>query len=77
MTAEKRKKRKRKSKSSSASGPSSGPPSGGGLLQSMRSGIRQVAGVEVKHSKPSRLSNIIWTIVLIAAVGLLLYRFYG
>lgn len=79
--AEKRKKRKRKSKASSSSpaAPPSGVPKtgggGGGVLQSMRSGFRQVAGVEQAKGPPSKLSNVIWTILLVAAAALLVYRF--
>jgi hypothetical protein len=78
--AEKRKKRKRKSKGSGDE-PTVGARAqvedegGGGLLQSIRSGFRQAAGVE--ESKPSRASNIFWTVLLIAAAALLLYRWYG
>lgn len=75
--AEKRKKRKRKSKSAAA--PSAGggaPPSSGGVMQSIRSGFRRAAGAEDAR-EPSRLSNIVWTVVLLAAVAFLLYRWYG
>jgi hypothetical protein len=76
--AEKRRKRKRKTKPTSPAAPPSGVPKtgggGGGVLQSMRSGFRQVAGVEQAKGKPSKLSNAIWTILLIAALALLAYR---
>ncbi len=74
--AEKRKKRKRKTNKPSPTTTGGVPKSGGGggLLQSMRSGLRQVAGVEQPQGKPSKLSNIIWTIVLVAAAALLAYR---
>lgn len=71
--AEKRRKRKRKSKSATGGG---GPPTGGGVLQSIRSGFRRAAGVE-ESKESSRLGNILWTLLLIAAVALLLYRWYG
>ncbi len=73
--AEKRRKRKRKSKSSGA--PASRAPSGGGLLQGIQAGIRRAAGTDAPAEKPSKLSNIITTALLIAAVAFLLYRFYG
>lgn len=73
---EKRKKRKRKSKSP-ASGGGGGPPSGGGVMQSIRAGFRRAAGAEEPSKDSSRLGNIVWTILLIAAVAFLLYRWYG
>lgn len=73
--AEKRKKRKRKSKSPATGG--GGPPSGGGVMQSIRAGFRRAAGAEEPSKDSSRLGNIVWTILLIAAVAFLLYRWYG
>ncbi|HEY8432642.1 MAG TPA: hypothetical protein VIL20_29930 [Sandaracinaceae bacterium] len=46
------------------------------MLQSIRSGFRRAAGVE-ESKESSRLGNILWTLLLIAAVALLLYRWYG
>jgi hypothetical protein len=78
--AEKRKKRKRKTKSpgSAQASASTGSPSGGsgGLLQSMRSGFRRAAGAEEPKEKPSKLSNLIWTLVFLLAAGVLIYRWY-
>lgn len=76
--ADKRKRRKRKGAPREGALPAEAAQhdeGGGGLLQSIRSGFRQAAGVE--ESKPSRASNIFWTMLLIAAAGLLLYRWYG
>jgi hypothetical protein len=76
--AEKRRKRKRKSKSTSSSGGggdlhSSG---GGGLLQGIRNGIRRAAGTDAPAEKPSKASNIITGLLLLAAVAFLIYRWY-
>lgn len=74
---EKRKKRKRKSKSSGAPSPGGGgAPGGGGVMQSIRSGFRRAAGAE-ESKESSRLGNIVWTIILIAAIAFFLYRQYG
>jgi hypothetical protein len=80
--AEKRRKRKRKGPgqkgrvTSEATGEgvssSAEHEGGGGFLQGIRSGFRQAAGVE--QSKSSTLGNVIWTVVLLAAAALLVYR---
>jgi hypothetical protein len=76
--AEKRKKRKRKSKPAGpVSAGGGGPPSSGGVMQSIRSGFRRAAGAEQASTQPSRLSNIVWTIVLLGTVAFLLYHWYG
>ncbi|MEQ8457401.1 MAG: hypothetical protein RLO52_11165 [Sandaracinaceae bacterium] len=84
--AKKRKKRKKKSGSSSSTsgstGASTGVPktaSGGGVMQSMRNGFKSAvgAGESSKKKKDSTLSNVLWTVVLIGAIGFLLYRTYG
>lgn len=72
--AEKRRKRKRKSKS--AGGGGGGPPTGGGVMQSIRAGFRRAAGVE-ESKESSRLGNILWTLALLVAIAVLLYRWYG
>ncbi len=52
---------------------------GGGVMQSLRNGFKRAAGAEdgAEESKPSTVSNIIWTVLLLAALGFLLYRWYG
>ena len=51
---------------------------GGGVMQSIRSGFQRAAGAgEPVDEKPSTASNVIWTVVLLAAVAFLLYRWYG
>jgi hypothetical protein len=77
--AEKRKKRKRKSKGSSAStsGGDVHSGGGGGLLQGIRNGIRRAAGTDAPAEKPSKTSNIITGVLLLAAIAFLLYRWYG
>ena len=84
-----KKRRKKKRKTSTASGPdsgarkgpagrSTGSGSGGGVMQGIRSGFQRAAGVDDgTHEKPSTLSNVLWGVALLAAVGFLLYRFYG
>ena len=76
--AEKRRKRKRKSKASSTS--SSGgdlhTSGGGGLLQGIRNGIRRAAGTDAPAEKPSKTSNIVTGVILLAAVAFLIYRLY-
>ncbi|MEC7525471.1 MAG: hypothetical protein VYE22_36645 [Myxococcota bacterium] len=77
--AKKRKKRKKKSGSDGTSSASTGVPktaSGGGVMQSMRNGFKSAvgAGDSQPKQKESTLSNVLWTIVLIAAVAFLLYR---
>ncbi len=86
-TPAKRKKRRAKKKSSASKASASSGPStvkkslssggGGGVMQSMRSGFKRAAGVGDQPEKPSTASNIVWTILLLAAVALLLYRWYG
>ncbi|HJL15594.1 MAG TPA: hypothetical protein RMH99_08065 [Sandaracinaceae bacterium LLY-WYZ-13_1] len=76
----KRKKRKRGGETSSSSkAGASKSATGGGVMQSMRAGFRRAAGAENAKGddKPSTLSNVLWTVVLLAAVGFLLYRWYG
>jgi hypothetical protein len=67
-----RKKRKRRTSATQAGETAA---QSGGVMQSLRSGFRRATGVEA--SKPSRGSNIVWTIILLVAVGILLYRWYG
>lgn len=75
--AKKRRKRKKKGGSGSSSGSGGGGGSSGGVMQSIRSGFKNAAGVGESKEKPSTVSNIIWTLVLLAAVGFLIYRWYG
>jgi hypothetical protein len=81
--AKERTKRKRKKKPGTSTGSSGSSGSGGGgVMQSLRSGMKAAAGVsdgegKKKDDKPSTLSNVIWGIILIAAVAFLLYRWYG
>ena len=86
MATTKRRKKKRKSSSSKAGGsssstgvPTSGSGGGGGVMQNIRSGFQRAAGVDdgSKSEKSSTVSNVLWTIALLAAVGFLLYRWYG
>lgn len=80
MAKSKRKKRQRKpstkEKEKKVAVASSG---GGGLMQSMRSGFkRAVTGDNSEESnKPSTVSNVIWTLLFLAALGLLAYRLFG
>ena len=82
---QKRKKRVRKKKAATTE-PSSGMSTtkesaragGGGVMQSMRAGFKRAAGVDDgPQEKPSTLSNILWTVLLLAALGFLIYRWYG
>lgn len=74
--AQKRRKRKRKGKGSRSS--ASSTQTGGGLLQGIHAGLRRAAGTDRdEKSAPSKVGNIITTVLLIAAVAMLLYRFYG
>jgi len=52
---------------------------GGGVMQGMRASIKRVAGADRgrKDDKPSTLSNVLWTVVLLLAVAFLIYRYYG
>ena len=52
----------------------SGTSSGGGVLQSMRSGFKRAAGVEGGDKPPSKWSNVFWGALFIAALVLLYYR---
>jgi hypothetical protein len=75
--AEKRRKRKRKSKASASSGGGDLHTSGGGgLLQGIRNGIRRAAGTDAPAEKPSKASNIVTGVLLLAAVAFLIYRWY-
>ena len=76
--AKKRRKRKKGGKTG-GSGSGGGPSAsgGGGVMQSIRSGFKRAAGVEESKEKPSTLSNILWMLVLLAAIGVFLYRWYG
>ena len=75
--AEKRRKRKRKSKASASSGGGDLHTSGGGgLLQGIRNGIRRAAGTDAPAEKPSKTSNIVTGVILLAAVAFLIYRWY-
>ena len=80
-TSKKRRKKKKKGGGAGASGTSQGGGGGGGssggVMQSIRSGFRRAAGVEEAKEKPSTVSNVVWTLVLLAAVGFLIYRWYG
>lgn len=52
--------------------------SGGGVMQSIRTGFQRAAGAgEATDDKPSTASNVIWALVLLGAVAFLLYRWYG
>ncbi len=81
---QKRKKRVRKKKAEAAEAPSgmsttkeSARSGGGGVLQSMRSGFKRAAGAEDgPEEKPSTLSNVLWTVLLVAALGFLIYRWF-
>ncbi|MCA9604216.1 MAG: hypothetical protein KC619_01390 [Myxococcales bacterium] len=83
----KRKKRMRKKKPADSEGSAEGMSTtkeavrsggGGGVMQSMRAGFKRAAGVEDgPEEKPSTLSNILWTLLLLAALGFLIYRWYG
>jgi hypothetical protein len=79
MAKKRRKKRRRGGKTSpKPTSPAGGSSSsGGGVMQSLRSGFRRAAGAESSGDRPSTASNVIWTIVLVAAVAFLLYRWYG
>ncbi|MBX3275717.1 MAG: hypothetical protein KF729_35985 [Sandaracinaceae bacterium] len=51
---------------------------GGGVMQGLRNGFKRAAGAgDENEEKPSTLSNVLWTILLLAAIGLLLYRWLG
>ncbi|CAG0979227.1 hypothetical protein ARNL5_02333 [Anaerolineae bacterium] len=71
-----KKARKKKRRPVTSSGGSAPAPTGGGILQSMRSSVRRVAGVEEGDKKPSTLSNVIWGIVLAALAGFAIYRWF-
>jgi len=73
MAKKRNKKRARKRKRGSGSSSSGG----GGAMQSIRSGFRRAAGVEKSKSGSSTVANVIWTLILLAAIALLLYRWYG
>ncbi|MGE0791492.1 MAG: hypothetical protein AB7S26_37805 [Sandaracinaceae bacterium] len=60
----------------SSGGGGAGGAGGGGVLQSLRSGFKNVAGVGESDKKESALSNILWTVVLIAAIAFAAYRCY-
>ena len=68
---------RRDASSSSSSGAKPSTSTGGGVMQNIRSGFQRAAGAGEKEEKPSTLSNVIWTVVLLAAVAFLLYRWYG
>ena len=69
-TPTKRKKRARKKKAADEERVSS--PG----LSTVKESVRAGAGDEPEE-KPSTLSNVLWTILLLAAIGLLLYRWLG
>lgn len=82
----KKKKRRRKKKPADEAAVDAGPSTvkkavrqgGGGVMQGLRNGFKRAAGQgEDTGEKPSTLSNILWTVVLLAALGFLLYRWYG
>ena len=84
----KKKRRKKRKKKTEDDGPAPSGPSTvkyavrsggrGGVLTSMREGFKRAAGAgDEPKEKPSRLSNILWTVLLLAAVGFLIYRWYG
>ena len=74
MAKTKRKKRQRKPKAGAKEKRSTVAPTGG-VMQSMRSGFkRAVTGDNEQAEKSSTLSNVIWGIILVAALALLAYR---
>ena len=77
--AQKRRKKRRRGGKAGARGPRADarPATGGGVMQSLRSGFRRAAGVESANDGPSTKSNVLWTLLLVAAVAFFLYRMYG
>ena len=73
MAQKRRKKKRRTPKSSGGGGP--GPaPTGGGLMQGMRSGFKDIAGAGDDERRPSLFSNVLWGLVLLAALTFAVYR---
>ena len=77
-----KKKRKRKESAVGKGGGSTKKAAragGGGVMQGMRASIKRVAGADAdrRDDKPSTLSNVLWVIVLLLAVAVLIYRYYG
>jgi hypothetical protein len=69
-----RRKKKRSSKAKSAGAPPASTTSGG-VMQSRVSGFRTAVGVEKRKKKASWIENLIWAIVLLAAIGFLISRY--
>lgn len=70
----------RRSKSQGRSSSSSGSSSGGGAMMSLRGGFKGAVG-SVTGKKPktrwgSIVSNIVWTLLTVAALALLAYKLY-
>lgn len=65
-------KRRKGPKSGGAGGAGSGS---GGMMQGMVGGFRKMVGAEPAHGKGGLLGSIVTVLLLIAAAGLLLYRF--
>ena len=53
--------------------------SGGGGMQSLRSGFKRAAGAtdDDRDRGSSTLSNVLWGVVLLGALGVLLYRWFA
>jgi hypothetical protein len=59
-----------------------GHKKGGGALRGLRSGFQRATGTAgaggeasaAPKKKSSRLANVLWTLLLVAAVGFFLYR---
>ncbi|HHH29137.1 MAG TPA: hypothetical protein ENK57_12440 [Polyangiaceae bacterium] len=83
-TPSKRKRRQRKKKSTThkareaASGTVGTSGGSGGVMQSMRSGFKRAAGVgDDPGDKPSTTSTVIWALLLLVAIIVFLYRWFG
>ena len=79
--AKTRKKKKRKSKpaaspASMSSTKETARSEGGGVMQSLRQGFKNAAGAGEREEKSSTLSNVLWTVLLLAAAGVFIYRYY-
>jgi hypothetical protein len=72
---EKRKK-KRKKKGKGSGGGGGGTRQGGGVMQSMVRGFRRATGAEqAPTTKSSWISNVIWLLVIAAAVAFVVSRY--
>ena len=49
---------------------------GGGVMQSLRQGFKNAAGAGEREEKSSTFSNVLWTVLLLAAAGVFIYRYY-